>query len=116
VTAEGSRFLKEKTPLRLRHMARKPLREKRRSAAAMPAMEGDAQLFALLKSVRMQLAKTQNVPPYVIFHDKTLLEMAAHKPQEMEDFTLISGVGEKKAERYGPVFLQVIADYTQQAA
>jgi ATP-dependent DNA helicase RecQ len=63
----------------------------------------------------MELAKKQNLPPYVIFHDKTLRELAARQPATIEQFTTISGVGEKKAERYGAAFLQAIAEFAEAA-
>jgi len=49
------------------------------------------------------------VPPYVIFHDSTLREMAARKPQTLAEFAMIPGVGQTKLARYGESFLQVIA-------
>ena len=49
-----------------------------------------------------------NVPAYIIFHDKTLQEMAAIKPQSMDELLSVSGVGAKKAEQYGQEFLKVI--------
>jgi ATP-dependent DNA helicase RecQ len=56
------------------------------------------------------LAQTQGVPPYVIFHDATLREMATLKPSSLERLNEISGVGEKKLARYGTSFLDVITD------
>ena len=67
-------------------------------------------LFNLLKSVRLDLAKEQNVPPYVIFHDRTLIEMAALKPQSLSAFGELQGVGRSKLEKYGSTFLKVIED------
>lgn len=65
-------------------------------------------LFSLLKTVRLTLAKEQNVPPYVIFHDKTLLEMAQFKPRTLSAFGELSGVGASKKGKYGNQFLQAI--------
>ena len=64
-----------------------------------------------LRAARLQLAKAQNLPPYVIFHDKTLREMAQRRPATLEEFVQIGGVGEKKAERYGEVFLEALRAY-----
>ncbi|WP_373370709.1 HRDC domain-containing protein, partial [Brachybacterium paraconglomeratum] len=50
----------------------------------------------------------QGVPPYVIFNDKTLLEMVMARPQDMEDMAEIAGVGKRKLERYASLFLEVI--------
>jgi ATP-dependent DNA helicase RecQ len=71
----------------------------------------DPQLFALLKQKRLELAKAQNLPPYVIFHDKTLRELATTKPRTAEAMTKISGIGEVKMTRYGETFLEVIAGF-----
>ena len=56
----------------------------------------------------MELAKAQNVPPYVIFHDKTLGEMAARSPRSIAELAGIPGIGETKLARYGEAFLAVI--------
>ncbi|PWH13010.1 MAG: DNA helicase RecQ [Anaerolineae bacterium] len=68
-------------------------------------------LFALLRQKRKEMADQAGVPPYVIFSDKTLVEMAAYYPQSRESLLKISGVGMAKLNQYGPVFLQVIRDY-----
>ncbi len=57
-----------------------------------------------MKAARLELAREQNVPPYVIFHDKTLRELAIRKPGSLAAMSGISGVGEKKMERYGTLF------------
>lgn len=67
-------------------------------------------LFNYLKSVRLSLAKEQNVPPYVIFHDKTLIEMAQLKPTSLTAFGELQGVGRSKQEKYGPAFLKAIEE------
>ena len=71
----------------------------------------DVDLFKRLKSLRMTLAREQNVPAYVIFPNKSLEEMAATKPTDTLAFSLISGVGKKKLESYGDVFLKEIQAY-----
>ena len=72
----------------------------------MPA--ADRALFEKLRARRLELAKAQNVPPYVIFHDKTLMEMAARRPRSAAELAGIPGVGEAKLARYGEAFLEVI--------
>jgi ATP-dependent DNA helicase RecQ len=69
-------------------------------------------LWQALKSKRMELAKSQGVPPYVIFHDSTLIEMHARKPATLAEFETISGVGKSKLEKYGNVFLELIAEHS----
>jgi len=70
----------------------------------------DAQsaLFERLRSQRLAIAKESNVPPYVVFHDTTLLEMASKQPQSLEELRQITGVGEKKIAKYGEQFLAVL--------
>ena len=70
----------------------------------------EQELFEKLRAKRLELAKAQNLPPYVIFHDKTLVEMAKLKPKTLEELANISGVGGVKLEKYGGVFLGVILD------
>ena len=66
------------------------------------------QLFEKLRRLRLDLSKKLGVPPYVIFHDKTLTEMAVLKPNSRAEFLQINGVGEQKAEKFGNVFLKAI--------
>jgi ATP-dependent DNA helicase RecQ len=67
-------------------------------------------LWQALKARRMELAREQGVPPYVIFHDSTLLEIMESKPHTLEEMAQISGVGKAKLEKYGDAFLQVVAE------
>ncbi|HMM07762.1 MAG TPA: DNA helicase RecQ [Paracoccus solventivorans] len=69
----------------------------------------DAPLLSALKAKRRALAEAQRVPAYVIFPDRTLIEMAETRPQTLDDMAHISGVGAKKLESYGEAFLSVIA-------
>jgi len=83
-----------------------------RSSRLKEAFEGanDDPLWLALKAKRMALAKEQSVPPYVIFHDATLIEILNQKPQDLTAMGLISGIGQAKLERYGEAFLEVIAE------
>jgi len=67
-------------------------------------------LWQALKAKRMELAREQGVPPYVIFHDSTLLEILDRKPQTLGEMGQISGVGQAKLAKYGDAFLQVVED------
>jgi ATP-dependent DNA helicase RecQ len=71
---------------------------------------GDA-LFERLRLLRKQLADTQGLPPYVIFHDATLREMVARRPQTLSQFAGIRGVGEGKLARYGPEFIAALREH-----
>ncbi|SDY13670.1 ATP-dependent DNA helicase RecQ [Nitrosomonas sp. Nm58] len=67
-------------------------------------------LWQALKAMRLQLAREQGVPPYVIFHDSTLLEILNHRPANLTELGRISGVGQAKLARYGDQFLKVLED------
>ncbi|PHR50653.1 DNA helicase RecQ [Cycloclasticus sp.] len=71
----------------------------------------DEPLWDALRALRTQLAEDSGVPPYVIFHDATLMEMIKKRPVEIGDMRYISGVGDQKIKRYGQVFLAEIAKY-----
>lgn len=83
-----------------------------RSARLKEAFEGanDDPAWLALKAKRMELAKEQGVPPYVIFHDATLIEILNQKPQDLTAMGQISGIGQAKLARYGAAFLEVIAE------
>ena len=69
----------------------------------------DQELMAALKATRLQLARQEEAPLYVIFSNATLADMARRRPQTMEEFLSVSGVGEVKARKYGAAFLAVLA-------
>ncbi|MFC5415973.1 DNA helicase RecQ [Dongia soli] len=84
----------------------------RRSFTAQLGPGGvDAKLWEALRARRRDLAAAQNVPPYVIFHDNTLIEIAHRKPQTLDEFLEIPGIGERKLARYGDDFLEVLSDF-----
>jgi len=90
---------------------RKARRAERNAKAREPfAGASDDPLWLALKAKRTELAREQGVPPYVIFHDSTLLEILNHKPQTLGDMAQISGVGQAKLAKYGDAFLQVVED------
>ena len=68
-------------------------------------------LWQLLKDKRLEIAKENSVPPYVIFHDSTLLEIYNKQPKNLDQFSQIIGVGQAKLERYGELFLKVIKEF-----
>jgi ATP-dependent DNA helicase RecQ len=84
---------------------------KKRSRAAAGLEPADEGLFEALRALRKSLAEEQGVPPYVVFGDATLVEMAQRKPSSDEELMMITGVGEKKLERYGAEFLYTIASF-----
>ena len=70
-------------------------------------------LWEALRECRRELAEEQGVPPYVIFHDSTLVEMCSVVPKTLDDFSRLSGVGERKLMKYGEAFLAAIRDAEQ---
>ena len=87
---------------------RKRKRERERTGGVNPV--GDP-LFDALRALRRELAQEAGVPPYVIFHDSTLREMAALRPSSLAAMSEITGVGTRKLEAYGETFLAVIGQY-----
>src|SRR5262245_59574649 len=109
ISPGGRQFLREKPPLSLRVFKKvKSDRKAARRATTEAVAAGDRALFEKLRAKRLELAKAGNVPPYVIFHDKTLAEMAARCPRSATELAGITGVGEAKLARYGQAFLEVI--------
>jgi ATP-dependent DNA helicase RecQ len=87
----------------------------RRPAIKMMVSEEDMPLLSALKAKRRALAETAGMPAYMVFNDKTLIEMAETRPATLDAMARISGVGAKKLERYGDDFLQVITGAETQA-
>jgi ATP-dependent DNA helicase RecQ len=96
--------------IELRRDSMRPrLKRPEKAAPAIAVGPEDNALFEVLRAKRLALAKAQGVPPYVIFHDSTLLAMAAAKPRSVDAFALLPGVGGAKLSRYAQTFLAVIA-------
>lgn len=111
ITEKGFAFLKQKESIDFRKVtiskktkADKPSRRKK------PALEDedDQELFEKLKDARQLMAKKRRVPAYVIFHDKTLIELADKRPQSFEEMLEINGIGESKLKKFGQTLLDVI--------
>jgi len=95
-------------------MLRKPAKQE--STVKKKAQKGDVKpqdipLWEALKAQRLDLAQEYGVPPYVIFHDATLLEIVRQRPSTMADMSKISGVGQQKLQRYGKFFLEEVKRY-----
>jgi ATP-dependent DNA helicase RecQ len=113
VTDAGRGVLKGTAAVELRTDALKPATRKAARAAANAAAlaeaeGGDPRLFEALKRRRLQLAKEQRVPAYVVFADKSLIDMARLKPTTTAGMSAVHGVGDAKLKQYGEVFLDVI--------
>lgn len=83
---------------------------KRQTKTAL-ALDVDVALWEALRNCRREFAEERGVPPYVIFHDSALQEMCVNLPRDLNEFSLVSGVGERKLEKYGPAFVRVISDH-----
>ena len=113
VTETGRGVLKGTTGVTLRRDTLKPATRKATRAAANAAaladgVEGDAELFEALRRRRSELAKEQRVAAYVVFADKTLIDMARRRPATAAEMSAVHGVGAAKLRQYGEVFLDVI--------
>jgi ATP-dependent DNA helicase RecQ len=99
-------------PLVMRHPKdASPKAKAPRPAKAAPPAELDSALWETLRAVRLRLASEQKLPPYTIFHDSTLQQIAARRPRTDAEFRAIGGVGDVKLQRYGPVFMEAIRSF-----
>lgn len=97
----------------LRMMLEIPQKKKAAAAKDAPLQPADEKLLAALKDLRKSLAMRQSIPAYVVFTDATLVDMCRLKPKTQEEFMEVSGVGQAKSQRYGEVFLAVIAEFSE---
>jgi ATP-dependent DNA helicase RecQ len=112
LTEKTRPLLRGETQLQLRHRTKAGKKLTAKSAASAGELnDGDFPLFEALRARRLQLARQQGVPPYVIFHDSTLREMARRRPTNEDSLRTISGVGEQKLARFGSVFIDVIRSH-----
>lgn len=114
--AEASRpVLRGAQRLHLRKLKKqqKKTRSERRSQRFDNA--GEEHLWQALRQCRQRLAEERAIPPYMVFHDATLMEMMANKPQTLTQMAQISGVGARKLEEYGEAFLEVLAEHDDES-
>jgi ATP-dependent DNA helicase RecQ len=109
----GRKFLQEKGQLNLRKYTKKTKEKslpKTKAAKVLLELETEEEnnLFQKLKAKRLEIAREKQVPPYLIFHDKTLVEMVKLMPKSLAEMVNVSGVGEAKIKQYGKVFLEVL--------
>jgi ATP-dependent DNA helicase RecQ len=112
LTPASRAVLKGEQPVTLRQESarkEKPSKQPKTANAGRRAVRPeDESLWEALRNTRLRLAHEQGVPPYVIFHDATLVEMVTQRPRNIQEFANISGVGARKLEQYGKVFLEVL--------
>ncbi|MDU2582982.1 MAG: DNA helicase RecQ [Anaerococcus hydrogenalis] len=73
----------------------------------------DSDLFNNLKKLRLEISRKRNIPPFIVFSDASLSEMARLKPKNEKDFLKIKGVGDKKLKQYGKIFIEKIKEFDQ---
>jgi ATP-dependent DNA helicase RecQ len=111
VTDEGWTVLKGKRRIDLRQdlsSGSTARGERRKTTVGALVGDADTALLGSLKSLRSKLARAQNVPAYVVFSDRTLAELATHRPSTTRAMREIHGIGDAKLERYGAAFLEII--------
>ena len=114
MTDKALPILRDEATINLRRDSIRKAAGSRRPAVKAMVAEEDAPLLSALKAKRRAFAEAAKAPAYVIFNDRTLIEMAEKRPQTLDDMARIGGVGAKKLERYGDAFLEVIAGEAQQ--
>ena len=111
-------LLKGEETIELRRDVRPAKRFTKSSSSKRPEFNlthADQGLWEALRNCRRDIADEKDVPPYVIFHDSTLLEMVSLKPTSAIQLRRINGIGDRKLEAYGPAFLKAISDHLAEA-
>jgi ATP-dependent DNA helicase RecQ len=109
LTAQGGEVLRGRARIELRADALRSRKGKRTPQPRPEAGAADPSLLAALKALRTRLAAADGVPAYVVFPDRSLIEMATTRPATLRDMAELHGVGERKLARFGQVFLDAIA-------
>jgi ATP-dependent DNA helicase RecQ len=108
LTAESRALLRGEIRVRLREDPKEPARTKKKAKGTTALEElsaGDRDMFERLRALRKQIAQEQGVPPYVIFHDSTLMQMVIARPERLDQLLELNGMGKTKLEKYGGAFL-----------
>ncbi|MFZ5453613.1 MAG: DNA helicase RecQ [Thermodesulfobacteriota bacterium] len=111
LSPQGQDFLKQRQKISLPRIKPNTVLTPAREAAAAAY---DGELFEELRLLRKNIADGKNVPPYVVFGDLALRQMACYLPQREESFIKISGVGQEKLKQYGDIFMEKIRHYAQE--
>jgi ATP-dependent DNA helicase RecQ len=113
MTPKGLQFLREKQTLALRTLPKKIRAERLPPSPKLAAdltlsNDHERALFQKLKALRLSIAQANNLPPYVIFHDRTLVDMVKQRPTSLQAMLSITGMGEAKLKKYGQAFWEVL--------
>ena len=116
VTEKGNKFLIDPYPVELTrdHEFSMEGEEEEFETQVINTKAYDKVLFDMLKSLRKKVAREKGLPPYVIFQDPSLEEMATMYPMSVDDLKQIVGVGESKAKKFGKEFIKLIEDYVEE--
>ena len=116
ITEKGQRLLQDKEEFRFRKEAMRPDKPAGRRVSKGPAMAGltehDAEMFIVLKALRLSIARERGVPAFVVLSDKTLDDLACPRPCNKNDFGAIHGVGKVKQHEGSASFLEAIAEFS----
>ena len=119
MTPASQRVLFQQEKIQLVQQTTVKARQEAAKAKAKPSTKRQRvrdDLFEVLRQLRKRLAQERGVPPYIIFSDATLEEMAARRPMQDVDLQQVSGVGERKLQLYGDAFMQAIKDFVAEHA
>ena len=108
LTAKGRDLLRGQGTFQYRPVVVERTRRDRREAAGAELDDAQSALLEQLKSLRLRLAKERRVPAYVVFSDRSLIDMAQRRPRNRSEFAEVNGVGRAKLEEFGDVFLAAI--------
>ena len=112
LNAQSIEVMKGKVPVRLVQVVSKSVEEAKQTRGEEISWEGvDQELFDALRGLRKEVATETSVPPYQIFSDATLRELARVRPTTLANFRLVYGVGENKLKEFGAKFLAVIVEH-----
>jgi len=115
--AEASRpVLRGEQALHLRKMKKPAKATKRERAAKRFDNSAEERLWQALRSCRQRLAEERAIPPYMVFHDATLMEMMVNRPRSLAQLAQVSGVGARKLEEYGEAFLEMLAEHDDESS
>lgn len=109
ISRNGAEFLRKGAKLELA----KPISDKKASARKDSRLDYNRDLFERLRELRKDLAQQENIPPFVVFGDNSLVEMACYLPLDKKAFSRISGVGAAKLDKYAEIFLHVIGEFAK---
>jgi len=118
LTKKGRAILKSKEKIYLRKEVVKakkaPRRIHEKASSELPDLKYPQSLFEDLRQLRLDISKKNKVPPYVVFHDRTLKEMASRKPVSLIEMAGLYGVGDTKLKKFGQIFVDFMIQYTRE--